>query len=87
MILNSDRLDANNDLIIVSNGEPNIGPDASVAADYARSLGIVIVGIFVGDASGNGDEYLLSISSSPQHFINASSGSLLMFLFVSISCL
>ncbi len=72
MILNSDRPDANNVLIIVSDGEPTSGPDASVAADYAKSLGIVIVGIFVGDASGNGDEFLLSISSSPQHFINAS---------------
>jgi len=79
MILNSDRSDAGNILVIVTDGLPNrpsYVPDpeeyAREAADYAKSLGIVIVGIYVGDASGDGDEFLLSISSSPQHFINAS---------------
>lgn len=79
MILNSDRPDANNILIIVTDGSPNRPlnvPDpeeyAREAADYAKSLGIVIVGIYVGDATEDGDEFLLSISSSPQHFINAS---------------
>ncbi len=55
-------------MIIVSDGEPNIGPNATVAALAAKSQGIFIVGIFIG-SPGTGDEFLANISD---YFINGS---------------
>lgn len=61
-------------IILVTDGIPTEpGPDpegyAAHKADEARAHGIMIVGVYVGDPSGGGDEFLESISD---YFINVS---------------
>lgn len=77
MLVDYGRPGAKDVIIVVSDGEPNVGPDATTAADEAKNLGITIVGIFVGSPDGTGDEYLRdNIVTDPDiHFINASIGS------------
>jgi len=82
MIRYSDRPDADDVIIVVTDGLPNepgwTDPKdyAKAAADYAKSLGITIVAVYVGSAGGDADEWLRdNIASSPDHFINASTES------------
>ncbi len=90
MILNSDRSGAENVILLVTDGEPNrplgIGPQAAInAAIAAKSKGTVIVGVYIGDASGGGDEFLKdNIATSDNQFINASNYSDLTDVFINI---
>ena len=54
-------------IILITDGLPTSESDTIAAANYARSRGYFIVGVFVGDPSGTGDEFLESISD---YFIN-----------------
>mgnify|MGYP000064707571 CR=1 FL=1 len=68
------RAECRDIIILVTDGLPTEpGPDpegyAADKADEARAHGIMIVGVYVGDPSGGGDEFLESISD---YFINVS---------------
>ena len=68
-LLNTGRERANKIILLVSDGLPANRTRAEEAAAYAHSLGITIIGVFVGDPSTSGDEFLESISDI---FINVS---------------
>ncbi|GEM_PF-3600010 len=73
LIPGSGRADANKVMIVVSDGYPDDDAAAANAANNAKAQGIVVVGVFIGDASGDGDEFLRDhIAQQPKYpyFIN-----------------
>ena len=68
-LLGTGRPGAGDILVIISTGEATTGPDPVETASHARGIGVVIVGIYMGDPSTGGDELLEEVSDI---FINGS---------------
>ncbi|RLE64706.1 MAG: hypothetical protein DRJ38_05040 [Thermoprotei archaeon] len=73
LIPGSGRADCYKVMIVVSDGYPDDDVAAENAANAAKAQGIVIIGVFIGSPSGDGDEFLRDeIAQHPYYpyFIN-----------------
>ncbi len=73
LIPGSGRADCYKVMIVVSDSYPDDDVAAKNAADAAKAQGIVIIGVFIGDPTGDGDEFMRdSIAQSPYYlyFVN-----------------
>ena len=73
LIPGSGRADCYKVMIVVSDGYPDDDVAAENAANAAKAQGIVIIGVFIGDPSGDGDEFMRdSIAQYPYYpyFVN-----------------